>query len=124
MKKAGEFDRKLGRNIFRCRIAAGLTRKELAIAIGITQQQLQKYEMGINRISVSRLFDIASILKLPVTKLLELENSSLDENECDNRQLNDIIIHVNRIKDKNKLDAIRNLVKTLSVGDVPAPAMV
>ncbi len=114
MKKTGEIDRKLGKNIVSHRIAAGLSRKQLADAIGITHQQLQKYEKGINRITVARLYDIARELRQPVIKLLEAD---MPHEIADNRFMSDMAKYINKIKDRSKLDAIRNLVRTLSVGE-------
>lgn len=46
------------------RLILGLSQEELANAIGLTFQQVQKYERGTNRISVSRLVDICRVLKV------------------------------------------------------------
>ncbi len=48
------------------RLILGLSQEELAKSIGLTFQQVQKYERGTNRISVSRLIDICRTLKTPV----------------------------------------------------------
>lgn len=48
------------------RLILGLSQEELASAIGLTFQQVQKYERGTNRISVSRLVDICRVLKVSV----------------------------------------------------------
>lgn len=48
------------------RRALGLSQSEVARSVGITFQQLQKYERGVNRVSASRLFDICQVLALPV----------------------------------------------------------
>ena len=45
---------------------AGLSQDKLGEALGLTFQQVQKYEKGINRIGASRLFEIAKILGVPV----------------------------------------------------------
>jgi len=47
------------------RILLGMSQERLAEALGITFQQVQKYEKGTNRISASRLHDIAQILDVP-----------------------------------------------------------
>jgi transcriptional regulator with XRE-family HTH domain len=44
----------------------GLSQEELGVALGITFQQIQKYEKGANRIGASRLQAIADILEVPV----------------------------------------------------------
>lgn len=45
----------------------GLSQSDLADAIGLTFQQVQKYERGSNRISASKLYDISRYLKVPVS---------------------------------------------------------
>ncbi|MCA1940984.1 MAG: helix-turn-helix domain-containing protein [Caenispirillum bisanense] len=49
------------------RTLLGLTQQQLGDAIGVTFQQVQKYERGTNRISASRLFDMACVLSVPVS---------------------------------------------------------
>lgn len=53
------------------RTIMGLSQSALADPIGITFQQLQKYERGMNRMGASRLYAIAQILKTPVTYFFE-----------------------------------------------------
>ena len=49
------------------RILLGMSQSALGNAVGITFQQVQKYEGGVNRISPSRLFELAKILDVPVS---------------------------------------------------------
>jgi len=53
------------------RIARGMSQQQLAKGLGVTFQQVQKYERGANRIGAGRLVRIAQILEVPVTALLE-----------------------------------------------------
>ena len=53
------------------RLFLSLSQKELASLVGVTYQQIQKYENGTNRIGSSRLFDIASALKVPIETFFE-----------------------------------------------------
>ena len=48
------------------RTLLGMTQTNLGDAIGVTFQQVQKYENGANRISASRLFDLSQILDVPI----------------------------------------------------------
>jgi len=50
-----EIDKFIGNKIYSLRLAKGLPRQELSKVIGVTHQQLQKYENGSNRVSASRL---------------------------------------------------------------------
>jgi len=44
----------------------GVSQEQLADALGLTFQQVQKYELGSNRVSASKLYEIAKILKVPI----------------------------------------------------------
>ena len=56
----------IGNKVKARRLILGLSQEELAKSIGLTFQQVQKYERGTNRISVSRLIDIGKALKAPI----------------------------------------------------------
>lgn len=62
-QKTKELDYVIGVNIRYYRILSGFNQKNLADCLGITFQQLQKYENGTNRVSAVRLWEIATILK-------------------------------------------------------------
>ncbi len=49
----------------------GLTLQTLAKAVGVTYQQLQKYEWGVNRIGASRLFNLSRVLDVPISFFFE-----------------------------------------------------
>ena len=61
-----EVDICVGKNLKLYRIASGLSQDKLASKVGITFQQIQKYENGSNRISASRMYDLAKILNVNV----------------------------------------------------------
>ncbi len=64
------------------RTLLGFSQEKLANALGITFQQVQKYENGTNRVGASRLFHIAKVLKVPVSFFYEgLEQSSEEQSE-------------------------------------------
>ncbi|MCJ2118546.1 helix-turn-helix domain-containing protein [Methylobacterium sp. J-001] len=65
-KLATEADREIGSRIAAVRAAQGLSQTALGHAIGVSFQQVQKYEKGRNRIGASRLQRIANQLKVPV----------------------------------------------------------
>ena len=56
----------VGKRIRHRRWLVGMTQQQLAEKVGIKFQQIQKYETGMNRISASRLWDIADALDVPV----------------------------------------------------------
>src|SRR3954452_5745259 len=60
-------DRHVGLRIRMRRKEMGVSQERLAEALGITFQQVQKYERGANRVSASKLWDIAGALRTPVS---------------------------------------------------------
>jgi transcriptional regulator with XRE-family HTH domain len=53
------------------RTLLGLSQEKLGEAIGLTFQQVQKYERGANRIGASRLFDLSRVLDVPINYFFE-----------------------------------------------------
>ena len=70
-KRTAEADKRVGACVRAARVKAGLSQSKLAAELGITFQQLQKYEKGKNRIAVSTLLLIAEALSLPVQSFFE-----------------------------------------------------
>ncbi|MGB9365486.1 MAG: helix-turn-helix transcriptional regulator [Xanthobacteraceae bacterium] len=66
-RRAGAEDVEIGRKIRALRLQRGLSQSGLAEGIGLTFQQVQKYEKGANRVSAGRLQRIADLLNVPVT---------------------------------------------------------
>ena len=64
-----EVDVLVGQRLRELRMLAGLSQSDLAATIGLTFQQLQKYERGVNRISASKLYLLARFLSVPVSAL-------------------------------------------------------
>ena len=69
-RRADGNDGIVGRNIRVHRLARKMSQTGLADAIGITFQQVQKYEKGVNRVGSGRLVRIANALNVPVMTLL------------------------------------------------------
>ena len=69
-KAATEFDRRVGGRISTYREIKNISRKALGVALGVTRQQIQKYEKGTDRLRASRLSEIAKCLDVPMATLL------------------------------------------------------
>ena len=65
-EKAHAIDHLVGQQLRKRRLELGLTQLSVADAIGVTFQQIQKYERGSNRIVASRLYDLANTLNVPL----------------------------------------------------------
>jgi transcriptional regulator with XRE-family HTH domain len=53
------------------RLALQMSQSELGLRLGVSYQQVQKYENGANRVSAARLFDICEALELPLASMFE-----------------------------------------------------
>lgn len=61
----------MGRRLRQRRIALGISQEQLGAELGLTFQQIQKYEKGQNRISAGRLYKMAQILSVSVEHFFE-----------------------------------------------------
>ena len=76
-KQTTDVDRLVGVRITALRKARGLSQTALGTAVGVTFQQVQKYEKGQNRVGAGRLQEIARLLEVPVAAFFE-ENEAGD----------------------------------------------
>lgn len=68
--RTSEVDASIGLRVKRARVESGVSQDNLAASLGVTFQQVQKYENGRTRISASALLLIAEALSVPVLDLL------------------------------------------------------
>ena len=74
-KQTTDVDRLVGLRITALRKARGLSQTALGNAVGVTFQQVQKYEKGQNRVGAGRLREIARLLEVPVSAFFEDSNN-------------------------------------------------
>ena len=70
-RTANAIDRRIGQRLKMRRLEMGVSQERLADLLGVTFQQIQKYEKGVNRVAASRLFDIAVALDVPIAHFFE-----------------------------------------------------
>jgi len=70
-KAPNPVDRYVGSRVRMRRIMLGMSQEKLGEALGLTFQQVQKYEKGTNRVGASRIQQISEILQVPVSFLFE-----------------------------------------------------
>src|SRR5215470_17865000 len=68
-RAANAVDRRLGQRVRTRRLEIGMSQERLAELLGVTFQQVQKYEKGVNRIAASRLVDICAALDFSIAQL-------------------------------------------------------
>jgi transcriptional regulator with XRE-family HTH domain len=118
-------DRRVGFRIRAQRRLRGVSQAALAKQLGITFQQVQKYERGANRVSASTLYDIATALSLPVSDFfaglpMAAEDDALRRRlerlfeTADGERMADLFP---RIAEARHRRAIVNLVRAVVEGD-------
>ncbi|MBM1171066.1 helix-turn-helix domain-containing protein [Microvirga arabica] len=70
-KSTGSIDKEVGSRVRMRRVSIGMSQEKLGDMLGLTFQQVQKYEKGMNRISVARLIEITKILGVDVHFFLD-----------------------------------------------------
>ena len=109
------------------RTELGLSQNKIGEMTGITFQQVQKYEKGLNRIGSSRLYEFAKILKVPVSYFFEQyeltfgnngvlcdNKASFDDKDISEKEIVTLIKNFSAIKDPTVRKSIITLAKTLS----------
>jgi transcriptional regulator with XRE-family HTH domain len=69
--KADNIDKLVSKRLKMRRVMLGLSQQDIGKAVGVSIQQIQKYEKATNRVSSGKLFAIAKYLKVPVTYFYE-----------------------------------------------------
>jgi transcriptional regulator with XRE-family HTH domain len=104
------------------RLTLGLSQEVLGKAAGVSTQQLQKYENGLNRISSGKLFMLSTFFKVPINYFFEQEDnlsnniSNLLSEKKDHISEKELIILIkafSKITDTIKRKKIIELVKTM-----------
>ena len=129
----------VGNRVRMCRTLMGMSQERLGQALGLTFQQVQKYERGMNRIGASRLWDISQVLNTPISFFYEgisedAENLSprhINENTSSTKSVQDVMLTLDtnplnrketlelvrayyRIPDRNAAHRIFDLIKSLA----------
>ncbi len=92
----------VGKRIRHRRWMNGTTQQQLAENVGIKFQQIQKYETGMNRVSASRLWDIANVLDVPVSFFFEGLDQESEADTTNGNMPGDILT------DKEALELLRS----------------
>lgn len=115
----------VGQKIRQRRTLAGVSQEKLAAALGITFQQVQKYENGTNRVSASRLYAVARFLKVPVSFFFDSIDSAnsgavvaekakgLELEKLNNKETGQLISAYYAIEDKASRKTALEMIKQL-----------
>ena len=110
----------VGANIRRLRNQHGLTLQELAPRLGMSHQQLQKYEKGANRVSAGVLYHVARVLCVPVDALfVGVDDGSYPDRATKGLRLARSKCHaiVDRAASLTVLDSMEKILRALKDND-------
>ncbi len=112
----------VGTRVREARAARGMSQEKLGNALGISFQQVQKYEKGTNRIGSSRLWAIANALQVPITFFYDgMEYDGAVDSSFLPRRTIRMAQAIDSIEDARVRHQILNLIKACSAA-APAPA--
>lgn len=109
-------DKIVGSKIRELRLSSGMTQSQLAERIGVTYQQIQKYEKGISSISIKRLFAIADTLNVSLKSFFE-DLPVVEEEKVDyflSKESIEVAKLINNISDQKLKNSIIQLIRLLS----------
>lgn len=104
----------VGKKLKHLRVLRGLTQTEVAQGLGISFQQVQKYELGRNRISASKLFEISRILGVPPSHFFDGLAEDAGENKALDHEATKIASMLTQIKDERLRGQIRTFISELA----------
>lgn len=125
-KQANPIDAQVGNRVRLRRMLIGMSQERLGELLGLTFQQVQKYEKGVNRIGAGRLFEVSRILGVNIEYFYEGVNNQLAGGFADNPSSPPVMEFVSsgeglqlslafmKIKDPKLRKRVLELVKQLS----------
>ena len=129
-KQANPIDAQVGNRVRLRRMLVGMSQEKLGEMLGLTFQQVQKYEKGVNRIGAGRLYQVANILGVPVSYFYEdvpdRQNEHLNANEHASPPVMEFLssgeglqlaLAFMRIREPKVRKRVVDLVKTLANGE-------
>jgi transcriptional regulator with XRE-family HTH domain len=134
-KQASPIDVQVGTRVRLRRMLIGMSQEKLGELLGLTFQQVQKYEKGVNRIGAGRLFQVAHILGVPIDYFYEGVNGTSEgmpgfaESGAGSPPVMEFLssgeglqlsLAFMKIKDPKVRKRVLDLVKSLSEGEEPA----
>jgi transcriptional regulator with XRE-family HTH domain len=113
-RKAVAADLVVGANVRRLRADAALTLSELAEALSISHQQLQKYETGANRVSAGMLYELARFFVVPVDQLFEGGDDEVSQETDLIRARRKCHAVIDRSDSQSRLEAMAKVLRAMS----------
>lgn len=118
-RSPSDMDKVVGQNVRRLRLERNLTLVELAEVLHISQQQLQKYETGANRLSAGIISSLAEALSVPIETLFQVSAKAVPKRAgSQSRSLGELrqqgVYWLDRAKSEATLKQMVDILKVLS----------
>jgi transcriptional regulator with XRE-family HTH domain len=118
-KRMTSADAEVGRRLRLLRIERNVSQTEIAEKLGLTFQQIQKYEKGTNRIAAGRLHEIAIFFKVPIAFFFEEPRNIKEEGQevfrfLDTPQALRLLKAFSKIQDGAQRSAVLNLAESMA----------
>jgi transcriptional regulator with XRE-family HTH domain len=115
-RRSDKRDIEVGRRVRAFRLQKGLSQEKLADQLGVTFQQVQKYEKGTNRVAAGRLQRIAEILEVPITEFFTQHRSigATPEELADTAGALRLVRSYSRIRDPKLQQAVLYFVEKVA----------
>ena len=109
-------DQQIGQNLKRLRIERGLSQVALAKAVGITFQQVQKYERGKNRIGGSRFVVLSRVLGVPIIDFFadSVRETPIPQTPAHERRRIALIRELNTLNDTEAERVLQDIIRLIS----------
>jgi transcriptional regulator with XRE-family HTH domain len=132
-KRTEPVDSYVGSRLRLQRTLMGMSQEKLGNSVGLTFQQIQKYERGLNRIGASRLYQFCKALDVPVSFFFDempgdmgsqpfstsqVQKATYDE-DMSRRETLELVRAYYRIDNRNTRKRIYELVKAVGAGEIP-----
>ena len=135
--RAREIDQSIGERLKEIRKQKRLTQEDLAVQLGVSFQQIQKYENGKNRISFSRLYELSNFLNVSLDSFVQgvhtqsealglsdtpqqpISSSQAENNAVTQREVDELLQVYYSLEDaklrKNLVKLVKSMVKNMNV---------
>lgn len=108
-------DAQVGKTLRNARKLRGMSQTDLGRKLGLSFQQVQKYELGTNRVAASRLFEVSQALDLPVTAFFPDQEVATSEAELSTEEAK--LIRALRAVKPEVRTAVANLCEAAMEGE-------
>lgn len=113
-REINEISKMIGHKIKLRRKSLGLTQDQLARHLGLTFQQIQKYESGVNNVSICNLYKLSKILKVNVNYFINNNIINKDNTDIETKELAKVVEYYNKIKNREMKNIALQLIKKLA----------